>query len=232
MGISYNIACHLARVAPRLAGLGDGVMLGRQKLHLRPPARARLIEQLRGMGIAAGPGTFPEDGWCEPFFEAIGWPPMQSLDFSAIEGARFIHDLAQPVGDDLRGRFDLVYDGGTTEHVFDIAQAFRNVDAMLREGGVFVSCVGSDGWFGHGFYQVGPDVPWRYFGAHLGYEVLGCWTFPRRAAEAPLEIPDPTGAPRGAERRFERPQFLFYMVRKTGARPAPGPVIQSHYVDY
>ncbi|MEZ5777531.1 MAG: hypothetical protein R3E44_04130 [Paracoccaceae bacterium] len=233
MGISINIATHMARCAPFVAGKAEGIMLGRQKMHFREGWKPRLIRDLAAMGIEAKTEQlFQEDGFCESFLNTIGWPPLKSLDFSGIEGAEFIHDLSDPVGDDLKNRFDVIYDGGTTEHVFDIGMAFRNVHAMLREGGVFLSCVGTDGWFGHGFYQVGPDIPWRYWGAALGYEVLGVWTFPRAARHEPTAIPDPTCTPRGATRSFDLPQFLFYAVRK-GAEPAEKrPVIQSHYVNY
>jgi SAM-dependent methyltransferase len=230
MGISINIAMQMARCAPMVAGKTDGVMLGRQKMHFRPAWRGRLVRNLAAMGVdAQEEALFQPDGYCERFLAAIGWPPLLSLDVTDSEGAAFVHDLSYPVGDGLRRRFDVIYDGGTTEHVFDIATALRNVDLMLREGGVFLSCVGTDGWFGHGFWQIGPDVPWRFWGATLGYEVLGVWTFPRSAPGAPLPIPDPTGRKGGATQAFNQPQFLFYAVRKTGEAESYPPTIQSHY---
>lgn len=234
MGISINVATQMARIAPLLTECENGIMLGRQKMHFRRPQwTPRLIKALAQLGITATPDDiFQTDGFCETFLKTIGWPPLKSLDFSAIEGAEFIHDLSEPVGNDLQGRFDLIYDGGTTEHVFDIAQSFRNVDAMLADGGIFVSTVATDGWFGHGFYQVGPDIPWRYWGASLGYEVLGVWTFSRAGREPPLKISDPTGQSRGAEQRFDVPQFINYVVRKTPRSTPPKPVIQSHYINY
>lgn len=234
MGISINIAIQLARIAPLLSGCRGGVMLGRQKMHFRQPTwPPRLIAALAGLGIeATTEDLFQPDGFCETYLKTIGWPKLESLDFSAIEGAEHVHDLSEPVGTDLTGRFDLVYDGGTTEHVFDIAQAFRNVDAMLAEDGIFVSCVGTDGWFGHGFYQVGPDIPWRYWVASLGYRMLGCWTFSRKGNDAPRAIEDPTNMPRGAEHTYREPQFIFYVVQKQPRSGPPKQVIQSHYINY
>jgi SAM-dependent methyltransferase len=234
MGISINIASQLARIAPMVAGCRRGIMLGRQKMHFAPAGWAqRLVDDLAGLGIEATQSDlFQEDGFCESFLRTIGWPPLESLDFSAIEGAEYVHDLNLPVGEDLKERFDLIYDGGTTEHVFDIAEAFRNVDRMLADDGIFVSCVGSDGWFGHGFYQIGPDVPWRYWVASLGYRMLGCWTISRKGRQPPCEVPDPTRSARGAEHRFDRPQFLFYAVQKQAGAPRTPAVVQSHYVQY
>jgi hypothetical protein len=148
MGISINIALQLAYIAPLVKDCKTGIMLGRQKMHFNPPGWTdRLIKKLGRLGITATPDDlFQEDGFCETYLKTIGWPKLESLDFSAIEGAEYVHDLSDPVGNDLKNRFELIYDGGTTEHVFDIAQSFRNVDAMLKEGGIFVSCVGTDGW--------------------------------------------------------------------------------------
>lgn len=233
MGISINIARQLARITPMLEGKKNGIMLGRQKLHFRPEWKPRLLAELNKLGVETTEAEiFPDDMWSEPFLNAIGWPKMNSLDFSDIEGAEYIHDLSLPIPKKLRKKFDVIYDGGTTEHVFDIAQSFRNVDRMLKEDGIFVSCVGTDGWFGHGFYQVGPDIPWRFWKASLGYDVLGCWTFPRRKDEEPRVIVDPTNAKRGAEHRYSQPQFIFYVVQKNGERKSHPPVIQSHYVNY
>ena len=234
MGISINIATQLARIAPMVKGCENGIMLGRQKMHFRPPGwTPQLIGTLGRMGIkATAEDLFQEDGFCETYLNTIGWPKLESLDFSDIEGAEYIHDLSEPVGDDLKEKFDLIYDGGTTEHVFDIAQSFRNVDAMLRDQGIFISCVGTDGWFGHGFYQVGPDVPWRYWGASLGYKVLGCWTFSRKGRDVPRVIEDPTKSDRGAEHRYSDPQCIFYVVQKQPRKGPPKPVIQSHYINY
>ena len=234
MGISINIAIQLARIAPLLKDCKSGVMLGRQAMHFRPPDwKPRLIASLETLGInTTEEETFQDDGFCEAYLSKIGWPKMESLDFSDIEGAEYIHDLSYPINENLEQRFDLIYDGGTTEHVFDIASAFRNVDAMLKDGGIFVSCVGADGWFGHGFYQIGPDIPWRYWHASLGYNVLGVWTFSRRGTEAPRVIEDPTGKPRGGEFSYTKPQFIFYVVQKTPRAGEPKPVIQSHYINY
>ena len=234
MGISINIALQLARIAPLVKDCEAAVMLGRQKMHFRRPGwTPRLINGLASLGIEADASDlFQEDGFCETYLNTIGWPKTESLDFSDIEGAEHVHDLSTPVTKKLKSRFDLVYDGGTTEHVFDIAQAFRNIDLMLKDQGIFVSCIGTDGWFGHGFYQVGPDVPWRFWVHAMGYRMLTCVTFPRASREAPRDIPDPTSSPRGAEHRYTDPQFLFYAVQKQPRDGPPKQVIQSHYIDY
>ncbi|MEM9716998.1 MAG: hypothetical protein AAF826_10830 [Pseudomonadota bacterium] len=231
MGISINIAKQLATVAPNFKDCENGLMLGRQKMHFREGWIPILQKHLRGLKRPnEKTDIFQEDGFCETYLNTIGFPPMESMDFSALENAGYIHDLGQPVPDELKSKFDLVYDGGTTEHIFDIACAFRNVDEMLRDGGFFLSCVGGDGWFGHGFYQIGPDIPWRYWVASLGYRMVGCWTFHRRHENSFEPVPDPTGKPRGGERDFDSSRFIFFVVQKQPRSGPPKPVIQSHYV--
>ena len=192
-----------------------------------------MVKRLNQMGyVASTDSILQEDGFCETFLSQIGWPPMENADFMDAEGADYVFDLAEPPPDALNGKFDLVYDGGTTEHVFDIAQALRNADAMLKEGGVFVSNVGADGWYGHGFYQMGPDVPWRFWVASLGYEMLECVTYNRRDSKLPEPVADPTDNFRGGWRTFDSPQFIFYAVRKMPRPDGPKPVVQSHYVKH
>ncbi len=234
MGISLNIATQLARVAPLVKDCKKGVMLGRQAMHFGPPRwTPRLINALAEMGIEATPDDiFQEDGYCETFLETIGWPKLESADFSDVDGAEYVFDLAETLPRNMRGKFDLVYDGGTTEHIFDIAKAFRNIDMMLKDDGIFLSCVGSDGWYGHGFYQIGPDVPWRFWVHAMGYKMLGCWNFNRQGRKPPREVPDPTGQPRGGEAWFDEPQFIFYLVQKQKRTGPIPPVVQSHYVNF
>lgn len=235
MGISINIAIALARVSKQLSHCKNGVMLGRQKMNFKNQSWvARLKAALNGMDIAVDDEAsfFQPDGFCESYMKLIGWPKMESLDFTAMEGSEYVHDLSLPVPSSLCEKFDLIYDGGTIEHVFDIAQAYRNVDAMLKPGGIFISHSGGDGWFGHGFYQIGPDIPWRYWVASLGYAMIECCVF-NRAAKAPHEqIPDPTSRPRGGEQNFDTSRILFYCVRRPREAHAPQPVVQSHYVKY
>jgi len=118
MGISINIATQLARVAPMVKDCKKGVMLGRQKLHFGPPRwTPRLINNLRRLGIEATPDTIHQpDGFCETYLETIGWPKLESLDFSDIEGAEYVHDLSEKVPKKLQGKFDLIYDGDTEEN--------------------------------------------------------------------------------------------------------------------
>ncbi len=205
MGISINIALQLAYIAPLVKGCAGGIMLGRQKMHFNPPGwTERLIKKLQRLGIEAAPeDLFQEDGFCETYLKTIGWPKLESLDFSAIEGAEYVHDLSDPVGDDLKDRFELIYDGGTTEHVFDIAQSFRNVDAMLKER--VSSSPASAPMAGMGTASI-RSAPISRGATGMPRWVTTCWVAGRCRAKAPSAHPAcPTRpsaavAPRNASR--------------------------------
>jgi len=231
MGISLIPGLFLARHAHRAAGAQRGLILGRQKFHMPPRRMARFVAALNGMGFAVDEAASTQaDGFTETLFAALGYPPIEAMDFTAAEGAQHIHDLNQPLPDHLRGQFDVVIDGGTTEPIFYIGQALDTCHALLKPGGLMLSYVACDGWFGHGFFQTGPDVPWRYWHHARGCEMLEVSVVGRKTPRHVVTIPDPTGIPRGGERFFEGPQMLLYACRKPITAPAYAPPIQGHYV--
>lgn len=231
MGISLIGAMFLARQAAAIRGTKRGIVLGRQKLHLNGRKLERFVEGARsqGFGLVVGDVVQP-DGFTEKLFSALGYPTIEAMDFTDKEGAQHIHDLNQPVPAALKAKFDLVIDGGTTEHIFHIGQALDTCHAMLKPGGVMMSMVAADGWFGHGFFQTGPDVPWRYWHHARGYEMLEVSIVPRKTPNRIRSIDDPTGRPRGGELFLEGPHMLVYACRKP-LKPKPYALpIQGHYV--
>lgn len=106
------------------------------------------------------------------FWMMCGQVP-ETLDVSDYEDADHIHDLNTPIPDELRGRFSVIIDGGTLEHVFDIPQALRNLKAMLRPGGRIIHLNPTNNWAEHGFYQLSPTL-YHDFYAVNGFEMLDC----------------------------------------------------------
>ncbi len=232
MGVSLIPAAFLLRNARHVADAKRGLILGRQKLSLRANRMERFLKLAPGYGLDLTASDLQqEDGFTETFFDRIGYPPMTALDFTAEEGAEIIHDLNLPAPDDLKEQFDLVIDGGTTEHIFYIGQSLDTCHALLKPGGVMMSFVSCDGWFGHGFFQTGPDVPWRYWHHARGYEMLEVTIVPRKSPGKVTPIPDPTGLPRGGEMALTGPHMLLYCARKPMVAPPWKPPVQGHYTD-
>lgn len=231
MGISLVPGLFLARHSATVAGLSRGLILGRQKLHMTPARLARFLAALEKMGMPlTGESITQPDGFTEALFAALGYPVIEAMDFTDKEGAQHIHDLNQPCPDHLKGQFDLVIDGGTTEHIFYLATALDTCHALLKPGGVMMSFVSCDGMFGHGFFQTGPDVPWRYWHAARGYQMLEVSVAARRSPSKVVPLPDPTGQPRGGEMALTGPHMILYVARKPLVDPPYSPPIQSHYV--
>ena len=92
---------------------------------------------------------------------------ITAIDFGGSAIAKKL-DLNQPI--DIGQRFDVVHNAGTLEHVFDIAQAFRNMHNLTRPGGVMIHHAPFVGWVDHGFYALQPTLFWDLAEAN-GYHV-------------------------------------------------------------
>jgi SAM-dependent methyltransferase len=93
------------------------------------------------------------------------------LDNSDYEGASVIHDLNEPVPERLHGRFDVVFDGGSLEHVFEFPTALRSVMAMVKPGGHLIVGTPTNNLSGHGFYQFSPELFHRALGPQSGFRL-------------------------------------------------------------
>lgn len=71
----------------------------------------------------------------QALFTRLGFDRVESCDIADWEGADHILDLNRPVPEALHGAFDAVFETGTIIQIFDLAQVFRNVMAMVRPGG-------------------------------------------------------------------------------------------------
>lgn len=168
MGLDINAVQFL--IAARKSGVefGDVLTLGRQDLNVYPAKMKELLESHGFPGEAFAPGAV-DSGFADPVFKSLGAKNVYALDFSDFEGAAFVHDLNQPLPDNLKQRFDLVYDGGTLEHVFNFPQALKNCMEMVRVDGRLILHTIANNWMGHGFYQFSPELFWQALSADNGY---------------------------------------------------------------
>ncbi len=111
------------------------------------------------------------EGWSEPFFRRLGARQVESVDASGYEGCTIVHDLNHPLPDGLRGRYSAVIDGGTLEHVFNFPVALRSAIGAVRVGGHYLAISPVNNHFGHGFYQISPELYYRLLAADNGYHV-------------------------------------------------------------
>lgn len=94
---------------------------------------------------------------------------LDCIDISAARGDEIIADMNQPLPSELEGQFDIVYDGGTLEHCFNIAQAVKNMALACKVGGFCVN-INPLNVYNHGFYNFSPTFYADFYGCN-GFHV-------------------------------------------------------------
>lgn len=110
--------------------------------------------------------------YCETLFKELEFSSVDSIDCSSYESATIIHDMNNPIPDNLKNKYDYIYDGGTIEHIFNIAQVIDNISDMLSIGGIFCSVTVNNNFSGHGIYQFSPEFFMSAFSEKYGMKVL------------------------------------------------------------
>lgn len=101
--------------------------------------------------------------FADDLLKAFGVARLEHMDVFSQEGATILHDLNQSVGPDLHQQFDLIFDNGTLEHIFNVPQALENCAAMCSVGGHVVMVAPANNMCGHGFFQFSPELFYRAF---------------------------------------------------------------------
>lgn len=99
--------------------------------------------------------------------EAMGFDTAESLDYSDYEGATHVIDLNQStIPETLHGRFDVLLDSGTIEHVFHIPNVLANIYSLVKVGGRVIFIAPSSNHMDHGFYMFSPTFFYDYYRAN------------------------------------------------------------------
>src|SRR5689334_5235203 len=125
MGFERNAAALLMKLRREGVSFGRVVTLGRQDVHLDAASFAALRHRLNLSDAAPPP-------YADPIIQAMGASTVEAMDYSDYQGATLLHDLNQPIPIEWHERFDLVLDGGTLEHVFNLPTALASCMQMLK----------------------------------------------------------------------------------------------------
>lgn len=107
----------------------------------------------------AGERCDPQDGYAmaQLIYKAAFAPKVRhAIDAGGPTAERL--DLNKPIK--LRQQYDVVYNHGTAEHVFNIAQVFRTMHEACKDGGLMIHECPFTGWVDHGFYCLQPTLFW------------------------------------------------------------------------
>ncbi len=184
MGISKALASLLLEEKKEGRCKGSILQLGRQhtfvtyaalkKLFVKHgiPLLATLKIQLSFNPLLAQRGFIND----QTFFRALGFDDIQSLDYSDFEGADIIWDLNMLLSDSYADKFDCIIDGGTTEHIFDIPTALKNMHKLLKKEGYIIHASPSHNHVDHGFYMFSPTLLYEYYQAN-NYRIVTSYIF-------------------------------------------------------
>jgi hypothetical protein len=156
-----------------------------------------------------------EPGFETPFetigqqFASMGFRQCLTLDYDGRADIK--HDLNTPLPDKYRGAADLLFDGGTAEHVANIGEALTTCVRLLKLGGALVQILPING-VGTGYYGVDPQL------LHDFYAVNGM-------TEIELFICNSTSAARGIRRLAHR--FLPARLVQLAFKPRLGPRLKK-----
>ncbi len=219
-----------------LEDVASVVDLGSQELHLGWEQFERLVT---AAGLPA-PGeefaalrSFPGHPRCAaaPFYRLLGIGEYACVDLNAEHGAIAL-DLSKPLDDrELWGRFGMVTDHGTAEHVFDVAEVYRTIHRLCAPGGLIVAAQAV--YNTNGFYAFDLSF-YEALAAANGYEVLFAgYTVAVRAGDTVDEFIVPLS--RELIESFDWTGLLgiglAYVMRKTGSddfrEPAQGPYMSK-----
>jgi hypothetical protein len=151
----------------KLGDFSQTATLGRQEIFFLE-SEFEKFAQSAALGIGYEP-AFSFSNFQEPLLKALGAAEVTSFDASPYEGATAIQDFNKPLAPQFEKRFSMFLDFGSMEHVFNIPQVVRNVNALLRPGGLALIVTNADGDAGHGFYQFSPEFFYNVFSPRNGF---------------------------------------------------------------
>jgi SAM-dependent methyltransferase len=155
MGIETH-AFNFIRIESAKQNLGSVLTIGRQSLDVSD----QLL--LSALGSTEAKGTF-----CEKALAALGATSVSSIDYSDYENPTYVADLSVPL--ELDAAFDTVIDGGSLEHIFDVACAFNNLNRLCKTGGRIFHFLPVNNLNGHGFWQFSSDLMYSIYSEKNGF---------------------------------------------------------------
>jgi SAM-dependent methyltransferase len=173
----------------------------------------------------------PATIYAEGLFSILGAEEIVAIDASDFEGAQIVHDMNKPIDGRFLASFDVVFDGGTLEHVFNFPQAIANCMQMVRPGGCFIAISPTNNFSGHGFYQFSPELFYRLLSPPNGYCVNSLVVWEDVPGSQFYDVPDPDTVRARIEVTTRSRAYIFAQAERTlDCRVLGVPPQQSDYV--
>lgn len=175
MGLPINDAAMIVEISKNLQTKNKAICLGEPLL---PFSFTMLIDYCQKINVDTSqfdkPISKDKNISAEAFFKWIGFANYASVDVSPYEGAEIIHNLNDNELIETNHRIaDLIFDGGTLEHVFHLPNALKSIYLMLKNGGIIIHHNPTNGYLDHGFYQICPTFYYDYYTANKYENISG-----------------------------------------------------------
>jgi len=168
MGINHVTAELLFEVSKRIDMSGSALTLGKQEVTIQHRVFEGLLTRY---GVQMQVPKLVDD---KVLFDALGFSSLSTLDISNYESADLIHDLNLVVPENLHSKFNLIFDGGTLEHVFNLSGSLQNIFMMLKIGGAVIHESPSHNYIDHGFYSLSPTFFWDWYVSN-NWDIVDCF---------------------------------------------------------
>ena len=234
MGIDLSVARLMARTQRRQPFSGSCLTFGVNGIEGQYGDVEKVFREERYPFRPLPPGEIVHDDLTQfgrslhqqSFFRMLGCSRVDSVDYYHQEQPTYVMDLNQPVAPQFRARYDLVYDGGTLEHCFNVKEVLANAIRLLKTGGRVIHHVPMNGWADHGFYQCSPCLFFDFYRANGFDDLAGFVHLPgSRSYYLAYEprLMDPLN-------HMQSRAMLWFAARKAGAPETIRDPVQSYYV--
>ena len=175
MGIAKGLARLLIEESRDRPFSGRLLTLGKQDVFFTSPKLEKMAEEFgvklnKNIKVTYSLNQFSKQkGYISDvfLFKALGFSEVKSIDVNDYESTDIMFDLNNnEVPKELVGKFDVIMDSGTTEHIFHIPNCLNNLNMMLKKGGRIICCLPTSNYVDHGFYMFSPTLFWDYYSAN------------------------------------------------------------------
>lgn len=161
MGLFKDEIVELFKFFNRNGTVGKSlVMIGKQDIYISKKVLMKIVDSMdiTGFNNEVKEKIINGEDKIDSYdlFYMIGFKEVHAIDVSDFEGADIILDLNETLPMDYVDRFDYVLNGGTLEHIFDIAKAMNNITKLVKFGGSICHIAPAVGMVNHGFYSISP----------------------------------------------------------------------------
>jgi len=193
MGLNFNATKCLLYARSIGVNYESTAMIGRQILYT---TKNEFRENFKAYGYEINDSSIKSilekyNGYSEAFFKKLGAKSIDSFDNSNYEDATEIHDFNKSIPEKYKGKYSVVFDGGSLEHIFTFPTAIKNCMEMIKTGGYYLALTPTNNWMGHGFYQFSPELYFRIFNKANGFELTNMIIYERDTKSSFYSVVDP-----------------------------------------